>query len=256
MILHRETIGQGPELVLLHGWGAHSGVWLGMREMLAENFTVTCIDLPGHGHSDYNESVMASLPNLAEAVLDVAPTCANWLGWSLGGLVAQQAALLEPDRVGKLILLGSTPSFVVRQGWPYAVEKSVFEMFHKDLLKDSSAALLRFIALQTRGSKQAAEDGRLLKKILLKPAPLSQALQAGLDLLRQTDLREQVKEIAVPVLLLAGSRDTLLPKRALPEIEKLFRNAKYEWIEKSGHAPFLSHRKETLERITDFLMTA
>ncbi|NNG13616.1 MAG: alpha/beta fold hydrolase, partial [Gammaproteobacteria bacterium] len=69
MKLYSETIGHGPDLVLLHGWGAHSGVWAGMREALAENFSVTCIDLPGHGRSPYDQSAMASLPSLAEAVL-------------------------------------------------------------------------------------------------------------------------------------------------------------------------------------------
>lgn len=254
MKLHSETIGHGPELVLLHGWGAHSGVWAGMREALAENFSVTCIDLPGHGHSPYDQSAMASLPSLAEAVLAEAPLNASWLGWSLGGLVAQQVALLEPGRLEKLILLGSTPSFIIREGWPYAVDPSVFETFHQDLLNDSSATLLRFITLQTRGSKQASDDARLLKKVLLEPAPASEALQAGLNLLRQADMREQARTISVPVLLLAGVRDTLLPKRALPEMEDLFENAVFEHIEKAGHAPFLSHREETLKSINTFLM--
>ncbi len=256
MKLHSETVGNGPDLVLLHGWGAHSGVWSSMRDALAENFTVTCIDLPGHGNSPYDYSAMASLPSLAEAVLAEAPLYAHWLGWSLGGLVAQQAALLESGRVEKLILLGSTPSFIIRESWPYAVEPGVFETFYQDLLNDSRATLLRFITLQTRGSKQASDDARLLKKVLLEPAPYSKALLAGLNLLRQADMREQVKKISAPVLLLAGLRDTLLPKRALPEIAGLFSNAVYEQIEKAGHAPFLSHREETLKSINTFLMDA
>lgn len=254
MKLYSETMGSGPNLLLIHGWGAHSGVWSGVREELAENFCVTCIDLPGHGRSAYKYSAMESLPSLAEAVLAEAPEHASWLGWSLGGLVAQQAALLEPARIEKLILLGSTPSFIIRDGWPCAVEADVFEAFHQDLIKDASRTLLRFIALQTRGSKQASDDSRLLKKILLQPAPSSEALQTGLRILRQADLREQVSEISAPVLLLAGMRDTLLPNGALTKIAGLFKNAMYEQIEKAGHAPFLSHREVTLKAIKSFLI--
>ena len=185
MKLHSETIGSGSELVLLHGWGAHSGVWIGLREALAENFTVTCIDLPGHGQSAYDKDVMGTLASLAEAVLAEAPLNAHWLGWSLGGLVAQQAALLEPARIEKLILLGSTPSFVMREEWPYAVDASVFETFYEELFSDADATLLRFISLQTRGSGQASEDVRMLKKVLLNPSPNNFALQDGLNLLRQ-----------------------------------------------------------------------
>jgi pimeloyl-[acyl-carrier protein] methyl ester esterase len=254
MSLYSETTGCGPDLVLLHGWGAHSGVWAGLRDALAENFRVTCIDLPGHGQSPYQAGAMDSLPALAEAVLSLAPSNASWLGWSLGGLVAQQAAFLEPGRVEKLILLGSTPSFIMREGWPYAVDPAVFETFHQDLINDSRATLLRFIALQTRGSKQAGDDARLLKRVLLQPPADSEALQAGLNLLRQADLREQAGMISAPVLLLAGARDTLLPKQALPEMAGLFQNAAYERIGKAGHAPFLSHRDETLNAINAFLM--
>jgi pimeloyl-[acyl-carrier protein] methyl ester esterase len=251
--LYSETTGQGPDLVLLHGWGAHSGIWAGLRETLAEDFCVTCIDLPGHGHSPYHEQAMASLPALAEAVLAAAPPQASWLGWSLGGLVAQQAALLEPGRMEKLILLCSTPSFISREGWPDAVDPAVFETFHQDLINDSRATLLRFIALQTRGSKQAGDDARLLKRVLLQPPPDSEALQAGLNLLRQADMREQTGVISAPVLLLAGARDTLLPKQALPEMTMLFQDAVYEIIDKAGHAPFLSHRDETHRAIHKFL---
>lgn len=254
MKLYSETSGEGPGLVLLHGWGAHSAAWTGMREALAKNYSVTCIDLPGHGNSPYQVEVMDSLTALTEAVLAVTPPTASWLGWSLGGLVAQQAALLEPRRVKKLILLGSTPSFVSREGWPYAVEPAVFETFHQNLVKDSRATLLRFIALQTRGSKQAGEDARLLKELLLQPAPDSDALQAGLNLLRQSDMREQLRLINVPTLLLAGARDTLLPKEALAEMARLLPDATVEIIERAGHAPFLSHREETLQAINAFLM--
>jgi pimeloyl-[acyl-carrier protein] methyl ester esterase len=130
----------------------------------------------------------------------------------------------------------------------------VFETFHQDLTNDSHATLLRFIALQTRGSKQAGDDARLLKRVLLQPPPDSEALQAGLNLLRQADLREQVGMINAPVLLLAGARDTLLPKQALPEMSRLFQNAVFELIDKAGHAPFLSHRDQTLDAINAFLM--
>lgn len=253
MKLYSESIGHGPELVLIHGWGAHSAVWSGLRKKLAETFRVTTIDLPGHGNSPYQAGVMDSLPAVAEAVLAVAPTEASWLGWSLGGLIVQQAALLEAGRFEKIILLGSTPSFITRDDWPYAVDQAVLENFHQELRKDSRATLLRFIALQTRGSQQAANDARLLRQLLLEPAPDNAALEAGLNLLQQSDMREQLAMIDAPVLLLSGARDTLLPAKALPEITGLFKDARFTLIDKAGHAPFLSHKDETFTLVNEFL---
>ena len=53
MSLHVESFGAdcGPELVLLHGWAMHSGVWRGVRDGLAEHFHLHLVDLPGHGFS-------------------------------------------------------------------------------------------------------------------------------------------------------------------------------------------------------------
>ncbi|HRA24442.1 MAG TPA: alpha/beta fold hydrolase, partial [Usitatibacteraceae bacterium] len=51
MALHVELAGQGPDLVLLHGWGLHGGVWQGLARELAPAFRLHLVDLPGHGHS-------------------------------------------------------------------------------------------------------------------------------------------------------------------------------------------------------------
>ena len=67
MTLFARTGGQGPSLVLLHGWGLHGGVWAPVREALERRFTVTAIDLPGHGFSAFTP-----LRGFEEAVDEVA----------------------------------------------------------------------------------------------------------------------------------------------------------------------------------------
>ncbi|MEZ5623317.1 MAG: alpha/beta fold hydrolase [Nitrosomonas sp.] len=49
--MHCEILGNGPDLVLLHGWAMHGGVWRGVREQLAMKYRVHLFDLPGHGLS-------------------------------------------------------------------------------------------------------------------------------------------------------------------------------------------------------------
>jgi pimeloyl-[acyl-carrier protein] methyl ester esterase len=61
MALHVETFGSGPDLVLLHGWGMHGGVWGDFALRLAEHHRVHAIDLPGHGYSGW----LTSLTQLA-----------------------------------------------------------------------------------------------------------------------------------------------------------------------------------------------
>ena len=51
MSLYAERLGSGPELVLVHGWGLHGGIWAGLAQRLAQRFRVTVVDLPGHAGS-------------------------------------------------------------------------------------------------------------------------------------------------------------------------------------------------------------
>ena len=151
--LFHTTVGQGPEIVLLHGWGMNAGVWEPFLPLL-HDYQVTLVELPGHGNSPWNDSDV-TLQHWVQKVLDVAPERATWCGWSLGGQVAQLAAMQEPDRVSALVLLSSTPRFVQGPGWQHAVQQQVFHQFGEQLLEDTESTLQRFLSLQVRGSESA-----------------------------------------------------------------------------------------------------
>lgn len=247
---YQEDASGKPALVLIHGWGAHSGVWQSVLPSLQQTFNVTCVDLPGHGNSTAIEN--KSIDAWTQAVLDVVPQKAIWLGWSLGGLLAQQAASIAPQRIEKLILVASTPKFITASDWIEAVDKKIFKDFHAEVIRDPQASLLRFIALQIRGSKTASQDSRLLRKTLLQPAPSDYGLDNGMQLLLKTDLRESISKITSPVLLLMGQRDTLVPKAAMSEMEKIFPDVESVLIKQAGHAPFISHPQEFCQAVNDF----
>jgi len=254
--LHTEYYQQGdankPALVLIHGWGAHGGVWQSVLPALTNNFNVTCIDLPGHGRS--KQVSHKDIAGWADAALEVAPEKAIWLGWSLGGLVAQQVASVATNRVEKLILIASTPKFVKSDDWAEAVDEKTFRDFHAEVIRDPHASLLRFIAIQTRGSKTASEDSRLLRRTLLQPEPSATGLDSGMKLLLETDLRKLIKNITCPVLVVTGERDTLIPELAARQISNLFTDSEAVLIKQAGHAPFLSHPEQFYKAVTDFCL--
>ena len=243
---------QKPELVLLHGWGANSAVWQPVLDNLAQHFHLTCIDLPGHGDSEFSEHNTHTAETWARAALEVAPGKATWLGWSLGGLVAQNVARIAAERVDKLILVASTFRFVMTTDWPDAMDEKTFSTFHESVTDDPRGSLLRFIALQTRGSESASEDARRLRKTLLSPQPVAAALNAGMHILLKTDMRKEARHIQCPVMLLAGDHDTLVPVSAMTAMQKNFCSADTWVIEHAGHAPFLSHPHAFVENVLNF----
>jgi len=252
MTLYTQTSGKGPDLVLVHGWGLNGGIWDTLAPLLETGFRVTRVDLPGHGRSAWPGD--EGLDGLARAVLEHVPERAAWLGWSLGGLVAARAALASPARIERLVLVASTPSFVSRPGWPAAMAPGLLEAFARDLQRDYLRTLQRFLALQVRGSDAAEVVLRELRARLLQhgqPAP--EALMAGLDVLRTTDLRERFAGIACPALLLMGARDMLVPAAAAQPAADLLPDARVALIDGAGHAPFLTRPAMVAGMIGDFL---
>src|SRR6187455_2930899 len=112
MSLHVEITGTGPDLVLLHGWAMHGGIWSDVRARLAKRFRLHLVDLPGHGFSPACEP--STLERVVEMVADILPASCIVCGWSLGGQVAIELALREPLRVKKIALISTTPCFVKR----------------------------------------------------------------------------------------------------------------------------------------------
>jgi len=252
MQLYSETSGVGPDLVLVHGWGLHGGIWDEFVPLLEQDFRVTRVDLPGHGRSEWNNEV--TLDDMADAVLASVPESAAWLGWSLGGLVASCAALKRPAHVSALVTLASSPCFVRKPGWQSAMLPVLLDTFAGDLQDDYKKTLNRFLSLQVRGSAAANQTLKALRtKLLAHGQPSTAALQAGLDVLRTADLREQVSGISCPVLLLMGERDTLVPVYAGRESVPLFPAARLEVIEGAGHAPFIAQPDVVAKLVQDFL---
>jgi pimeloyl-[acyl-carrier protein] methyl ester esterase len=245
--------GSGPGLVLLHGWGMNAAVWEGLPDVVSAGRRLCRIELPGHGASPF-EPRHDSREAWADACLDAAPARAVWLGWSLGGLIALEAALRAPERVAALVLVTATPRFVSAPDWPAGMDAGTLTGFHDALLADPAGTLDRFLALQVRGDDGARECLRTLRReIAQRPPPSPAALETGLDLLRDGDLRQRLGGLACPTLWLFGQRDTLVPAATSDGLSLLLQGAQRSLIPGAAHAPFLSHPLEAGAEIDRFL---
>ena len=254
MSLYAQTAGQGPDLVLLHGWGMNGDVWESVVPSLAESHRVTVVDLPGHGRSA-DDPGNYSLKDLAEQVLAVTPPRATLLGWSMGGLVATQMVLDNPASISRLVLVASAPKFVRDESWPDGMEAELLDNFAGDLREDYGNTVKRFIAIQAMGSDNPREEQRVLRdRVFRHGDPQIAALEGGLKILHETDLRSRLSEIKIPMLLLTGEHDSLFRRQAAERTQSLNTYSKHVEIKCSGQAPFLTHEKEFLKELKLFLM--
>lgn len=247
IFIHSEGRGD-TQLVLLHGWAMHGGVFAPLVEALRERCTLHTVDLPGHGRS---RDCTASLQPAAcvQAIAAHVPN-AVWLGWSLGGLYALQAALDFPQQVQGLAMLCASPRFVRGEDWPRAVSPEILQTFGHDLATDYEGTLERFLALEALGSDCAQADLRKLRAETFNEfRPEVRALTEGLDVLEHADLRARLPELTQASAWIAGRRDRLIPWQAM-QWSAVQCNGAFTCIAGGGHAPFIGHTAEVVDALT------
>ncbi|GAB1234161.1 pimeloyl-ACP methyl ester esterase BioH [Ferrigenium sp. UT5] len=262
--MHVDVSGCGAALVMLHGWGMHGGVWGDVVARLSQQVEVHNVDLPGHGFSvgrasarlmqDVGLKPDLQLDCMVDALSDRFPEPVSVLGWSLGGLIAQRWAAREPHKIERLILVASTPCFTAREDWLCGMPAATLQQFAAELENNHAATLRRFLALQLRGSENERELlSQLREKLFRRGEPELDALRAGLDILREVDLRGELAQISSPTLVVAGERDKLTPPQASRYLAENIPTARRVEIRDAAHLPFLSHAEKFIGPVAQFL---
>lgn len=253
--VHVEADGAGPPLVLLHGFAMHGGLFAPLLPALTARFRVHVVDLPGHGWSaPLPTPDLASIVAAVDAATAAIGEPAVVVGWSLGGQVAMQWALARPDRIARLVLVATTPSFVTRDNWRSALAAETLARFGDELGVAYRLTLLRFLTLQMQGSDDGHRTLAALRAGLFQRGdPSPQALAATLALMTATDLRSSLGAIATPALVVAGARDTLVPLAATQALAAALPHATHTAIAGAAHAPFLSHPAQFLAALAAFV---
>ncbi len=260
MSLFIETVGRDrtqPSIAMLHGWGLNGAIWDGVRDALAAHFTLQIVDLPGHGFSrDVSLTTVDAVADSLSAAL-VGPC--HVMGWSIGGQFALALARRHPALVQKLILVATTPKFVASDDWPdgsHGTKADVLNNFSESLSNNYAATIRGFLALQALHQPDARIAVSALQRAMsLRGEPIAASLQAGLEILRRSDLRGDVPDILHPTLVIQGDHDALTREGAARWLAETMPNAQYALIPHAAHAPFLSHRKIFLNHVLNHLQS-
>ena len=261
--------GSGPALLLLHGIGNNCQTWSGVIDRLAETHTVIAPDLLGHGDSDkprgdYSISAYANGMRDLLSVLDIEQ--ATVVGHSLGGGIALQFAYQFPERCQRLAVVGSGGLGPELSLGLRAATLPGAEFVLGALTGASGPLRLGFQTLERIGElggwrrlRDLAEAGDALfalKDVEARTAFL-RTLRGVADARGQavTALDRLYLADALPLLVVWGGRDPIVPARQSETVRRLVPNARIEVFADAGHWPHLDEPDRFVDLLLDFVST-
>lgn len=259
--------GSGPAILLIHGIGDNSTTWSSVQSTLAQRFTVIAPDLLGHGKSDkpradYSVAAYANGMRDLLSVLDVERVTV--VGHSLGGGVAMQFAYQFPQLVDRLILVGAGG---VTKDVNFALRIASLPMGSEALALLRLPLVLPALQMMGRAAGLAIGStglGRDLPEMLriLEDLPEPTASSAFARTLRAVvDWRGQVVTMldrcylteSVPVQLIWGSHDSVIPVSHARLAHAAMPGSRLEIFERSGHFPFHDDPDRFVEIVERFI---
>jgi len=237
------------EVVLLHGWGSTPAVWDDLARRLRPRYRVHAPALPGYRAEAGRRA--DSLEATVAAIARAAPRRCAVVGWSLGGEIALAWARRAPLQVERLAVIGTTPCFASRPGWPCATAPGVLREFGRALAADRASTLARFAGVQARGDARVRRVGPVLQR-LIEYCPPNDVLADGLAVLASADLRCELPRVRQPVLVMHGARDRIVPAAAGRWLAAALPDARFALLRSCAHAPFLSQPGRVARALREF----
>ncbi len=245
--------GHGEPLLLIHGIGESAYSWSANSDVLAEKFHVIVPDLVGWAYTPPSREHSYSADSLGDFILafmvalGLAQT--NVVGWSLGGAATLNAVLKAPQRFTRLMLVD--PAGLGVEVHPIFRAIGVPVLGELLTLPNMLTLIVNYRVLYTQ--RHRAVTDAFLKQALqavrqpwhqqsvLKTVRVNRALQEGQ---KRVDVHERVRELTMPVQMVWGRQDKIIPAWHGERALKAMPNAQLTIYDDCGHMPFLEHADE------------
>jgi len=240
--------GQGERnLVLVHGWGFHSGAWDPVVDELGAEFVCHLVELPGHGGSPMIEPY--DTERLADALEGALPERIDGLvGWSMGGAACLALALRRPDLDFPLGLVATTAKFSADGGVARAgagLAGTVLSSLWTDIRSMLPSA--------ERAPEPRVGFARRARMFFSRPPSTPSGLLKGLRWLREQDRLAELGDMRRRTLVIHGIDDRVIPPEAGLALSRGIPGARLELIEGASHAVFWDRPRQCAQALRSFL---
>jgi pimeloyl-ACP methyl ester carboxylesterase len=248
--VHYEVYGRGRPVILLHGWLESWGLWQETMDFLGSSYRTYAIDFWGFGESDKRRESF-SVPDFVLLVNEFMEKMgirhAPLVGHSMGGTVSLSVAINHPEKVSKVVVIGSpiegsSLSVLLKLASIRTIAEIVYRMMN--LLKLGIRVAAPII---TRESQWPAMIHKDLNHVTLESFLLS------ISSLRKTDLTHQLAPIYQPVMGMYGARDVIVNPNQWSILDKYLQRVKIERYQKAGHFIMLDEPVQFKKSLKSYL---
>lgn len=250
--LRYDRIGSGPTVLLIHGWLGNRTFWERQVTALRDRFTVVTVDLRGHGESSPPRSgytIGAMAADLEQLVRALGAQRIALVGWSMGGLIAQELARRLGDRASALVLVCTTAGGLTDPKNPHANAATTAEM-QTAVAADFRAFVRGFAANLFKAGAESPLVPWAVSQMQKTPPHVAEACLEGI---LAVDGRAKLAAIRTPTLVVHGRHDLLFPVAMAEELAKGIPTAQLALFEDSGHSPNLEEPERFNEVVGAFL---
>lgn len=254
-----KVLGEGERTILFaHGFGCDQSMWQYITPAFAKEFRIVLFDYVGSGNSDitsYTTDKYSNLNGYKQDVLDIIDTLELnniiFVGHSVSSMIGMLASIECPAYFDRMIMIGPSPRYL-NEGENYTggFEKSditeLLDMMEMNFL--GWASYLAPIAMNNPELPILTKD---LERSFISNDPVIAREFAEATFL--SDHRSDLAEATVPTLIMQCSDDSIVPIEVGEYLHRHLKNSTLRLMEAKGHYPHISHPKETIELIQEFL---
>jgi len=253
--IHYRVKGKGEPLIFLHGMGFCGADWFAQERHFCKSYRVVIPDFRGYGRSSRSEdpehsySVVSHTEDFSALLDHLKIASAFVVGWSLGGMVALQFALDNPERVRRLAVINAVPSRPVQYPWDIMLklQRNLFLDFLGMTVYAQTAANFMFPFVEQR---------ELRARVAAKIAGNSRTVyRRSIQAIFDWDLSHRLHDLKMPILFISGDRDFITPALKRQIVDRM-PSAELKIVHNSGHGTPLDQPEVTNMLIGEFLRAA
>ena len=249
-IVHYEVYGKGRPVILLHGWLGSWGLWQSTMAFLGQYYRTYALDFWGFGESGKRQPTFAvdDFVSMVDQFMDrLGIIRAPLVGHSMGGSVSLSVTIAYPERVSKVVVIGSP---IVGSSLNFFLKLAGYNWI--------AALVFNFMWALRFGVRVTApiiSKNPIFYEMMVRDISRTtlESILLSISSLRKTDLRPQLNQITIPTMGMYGDKDVIVNPKQWQPLQAGVPQARIERFKKAGHFIMLDEPETFQETLKDFL---